>query len=60
MRVKNKVSLSIMLCEVNQQTQIIAIGSGAGFGVWGSDWGSESDFVIDFTRLMENNNFKQI
>lgn len=60
MRVKNKVSLSIMLCEVNQRTQIIAIGSGAGLGVFSFDWGSESDFVIDFTRLMENNNFNQI
>jgi len=55
MRVKNRVSLSIMLKEVNQKTEIIAIGSGAGQGaLFSFDWGSELDFVIDFTRLMES------
>lgn len=61
MRVKNRVSLSIMLSEVNERTQIVAIGSGAGQGaLFSFDWGSEEDFVVDFTRLMETYNFVQI
>ncbi len=61
MRVKNRISLSIMLSEINQKTQIIAIGLGAGQGpLFKFDWGSEEDFVIDFTRLMEKYNFMPI
>lgn len=61
MRVKNRVSLSIMLSEVNARTEIIAIGSGAGQGALISfDWGSEEDFVYDFTRLMESFNYHKI
>jgi len=47
-----------MLKEVNQRTEIIAIGSGAGQGALLSfDWGSEEDFVTDFTRFMESFGF---
>lgn len=61
MRVKNRVSLSIMLSEVNHRTQIIAIGSGAGQGpIFKFGWGSEEDFVSDFVRFMESYNFIKI
>lgn len=61
MRVSNRVSLSIMLSEVNHRTQIIAIGSGAGQGpIFKFGWGSEEDFVADFVRFMERYNFTQL
>lgn len=53
MRVSNRVSLSIMLSEVKGKTQVVAIASGASQGVLFSfDWGSEEDFVYEFTNLM--------
>jgi len=61
MRVSNRVSLSIMLSEVNHKTQIIAISSGAGTGaLFKFGWGSEEDFLSDFMRFMESYYFMQI
>jgi hypothetical protein len=61
MRVSNRVSLSIMLSEVNQKIQIIAISSGAGTGaLFKFGWGSEEDFLSDFVRFMESYYFMQI
>lgn len=60
MRVKNRVSLSIMLSEINHKTEIIAIGSGAGQGaIFSFDWGSEEDFVYDFTQFMESFGYRK-
>jgi hypothetical protein len=61
MRVSNRVSLSIMLSEVNHKTQIVAISSGAGTGaLFKFGWGSEEDFLSDFVRFMEGYYFMQI
>jgi hypothetical protein len=61
MRVSNRVSLSIMLSEVNGKTQIVAISSGAGTGaLFKFGWGSEEDFLSDFERFMEGYYFMQI
>jgi len=60
MRVGNRVSLSIMVSEVKGKTQIVAIASGASQSVLFSfDWGSEDDFVSEFTRLMLSYQFYQ-
>lgn len=61
MRVSNRVSLSVMLSEVNHRTHIIAISSGAGTGaLFKFGWGSEEDFLSDFMRFMESYYFMQI
>ena len=61
MRVKNYVSLSIMVTGDQGVTDVYAIGSGAGNdALFGFDWGSEGDIVASFSTIIERIGFKQI
>ncbi len=61
MRVKNYVSLSIMITAYEGVTEVVAIGSGAGNdAIFSFDWGSEEDVVFSFSKIIEKIGFTKI
>jgi len=61
MRVKNYVSLSLMILGVEGMTEVVAVGSGAGNDViFSFDWGSEEDIVHSFSKIIEKLGFSRI
>ena len=60
-RVKNRVSLSLMITHENGVTDIHAIGSGAGQGaIFNFGWGSEESLVSSFASMIVDLGFNRI
>jgi len=60
-RVKNRVSLSLMITHENGMTEIYAVGSGAGQGaIFNFGWGSEESLVSSFASMIVNHGFTKI
>ncbi len=54
-RVKNRVSLVIMIDNIDETTKIKAISSGAGRGVFSNfDWGASDDFENSVQKLFHD------
>lgn len=61
MRVKNYVSLSVMISADQGVSEVVAVGSGAGSDViFSFDWGSEEDIVYSFAKTIEKIGFVKI
>jgi hypothetical protein len=61
MRVKNYVSLSVMITSDQGVTEVYAVGSGAGNdALFSFDWGSEGDIVFSFSKIIEKMGFIKI
>jgi len=61
MRVKNYVSLSVMITSDQGVTDVYAVGSGAGNdALFSFDWGSEGDIVASFSTIIKRIGFTQI
>jgi hypothetical protein len=61
MRVKNYVSLSVMITSDQGVTEVCAVGSGAGNdALFSFDWGSEGDIVASFSNIIKRIGFTQI